>query len=170
MCVRLGSNKMKSIYETSDYTDALIKKGMLEQAGFLVYVDNLNSGGVMPHMGIALGYIIQVPDSDAEEAAQFLAVPYTSAKAPSSEENIDTCPQCGSTNIVRYRSILWLPLLWVLGILFPAAGGRHRRCADCGHSYKLPGSDLGTPFKLLIIFTLFWLLLAYLLSENSFLS
>lgn len=64
---------MKTVYSTSDYPDALIKKGMLEQAGFLVYVENLNSaGGAMPELGFSTGYRIMVPDSDVEEALKFL--------------------------------------------------------------------------------------------------
>lgn len=65
---------MKTVYSTSDYPDALIKKGMLEQAGFLVYVDNLNSaGGAMPHLGYSVGYRIMVSDSDEENALDFLS-------------------------------------------------------------------------------------------------
>ena len=64
---------MKIIYETSDYPDVLIKKGMLEQAGFLVHVDNLNSaGGAMPELGFTVGYRIMVPDDEVSAAERFL--------------------------------------------------------------------------------------------------
>lgn len=85
---------MKPVYSTSDYPDALIKKGMLEQAGFLVYVENLNSaGGAMPHLGYSTGYRIMVPDSDEENALEFLSetVPapgaHTASAAASSDSN-----------------------------------------------------------------------------------
>lgn len=64
---------MKIIYETSDYPDVLIKKGMLEHAGFLVHVDNLNSaGGAMPELGFTVGYRIMVPDDEVLAAKRFL--------------------------------------------------------------------------------------------------
>jgi len=65
---------MKTVYSTSDYPDALIKKGMLEQAGFLVYVENLNSvGGAMPHLGYSAGHRIMVSDSDEDNALELLS-------------------------------------------------------------------------------------------------
>ena len=65
---------MKTVYSTSDYPDALIKKGMLEQAGFLVYVENLNSaGGALPHLGYSAGYRIMVSDSDESNALDLLS-------------------------------------------------------------------------------------------------
>jgi len=76
---------MKTVYSTSDYPDALIKKGMLEQNGFLVYVENLNSaGGALPHLGYSEGYRIMVPDSDEENALEFLSetVPGPGAHLP----------------------------------------------------------------------------------------
>lgn len=76
---------MKTIYSTSDYPDALIKKGMLEQAGFLVYVENLNSaGGALPHLGYSEGYRIMVSDSDENVALELLSetVPGPGAHLP----------------------------------------------------------------------------------------
>lgn len=74
---------MKTIYQTNDYPDVLIKKGMLEQAGFLVYVDNLNSaGGAMPELGFTVGYKVMVPDSDVEEAVAFLS------ETPESQDDV----------------------------------------------------------------------------------
>lgn len=80
---------MKTVYSTSDYPDALIKKGMLEQAGFLVYVENLNSaGGALPHLGYSEGYRIMVSDSDEESALDFLTetVPGSGAHSVTEEK------------------------------------------------------------------------------------
>ncbi len=65
---------MQIIYETSDYPDVLIKKGILEQAGFIVHVDNLHSGGgAMPELGFTVGYRIMVPDDDVHAAKRFIS-------------------------------------------------------------------------------------------------
>lgn len=60
---------MKVVYETADYPEALIKKGILEDSGIPVYVDNLHSaGGAMPELGFTVGYRIMVPDVAEAEA------------------------------------------------------------------------------------------------------
>lgn len=60
---------MKIVYETADYPEVLIKKGIIEDSGIPVYVDNLHSaGGAMPELGFTLGYKIMVPDAAEAEA------------------------------------------------------------------------------------------------------
>ena len=60
---------MKVVYETADYPEVLIKKGILEDSGIPVYVDNLHSaGGAMPQLGFTVGYKVLVPDAAEAEA------------------------------------------------------------------------------------------------------
>lgn len=60
---------MKTVYETSDYPEMLIKKGLLEDSGIPVYVENFHgAGGAMPELGFTLGYRVMVPDSSVGEA------------------------------------------------------------------------------------------------------
>lgn len=142
---------MKTVYSTSDYPDALIKKGMLEQAGFLVYVDNLHASGAMPELGFTVGLTIMVPESDVVEARKMLEETDNVVHIESvATDNIDTCPKCDGWKVVRHRSPLWLPIFWILDTLIPAAGGRHRKCLECGHKYKTDASDLSWPLKILM--------------------
>lgn len=142
---------MKTVYSTSDYPDALIKKGMLEQAGFHVYVDNLHASGAMPEIGFSVGMTIMVPDSDADGARRLLEETDSIVHTESIEQhNVDTCPKCSGWQVVRHRSPFWIPLFWILDTLIPAPGGRHRKCLECGHKYKTDASDLSLPLKILI--------------------
>ncbi|MBO6505282.1 MAG: DUF2007 domain-containing protein [Kordiimonadaceae bacterium] len=82
---------MKIVYETADYPEVLIKKGILEDSGIPVYVDNLHSaGGAMPELGFTLGYKIMVPDAAEAEA---LAIVNDIESELTSEEDKDAGKQ-----------------------------------------------------------------------------
>lgn len=83
---------MKVVYETADYPEVLIKKGILEDSGIPVYVDNLHSaGGAMPELGFTLGYKVMVPDAVEAEA---LAIVHDVESHPKPS---DTEPVIGET-------------------------------------------------------------------------
>ena len=83
---------MKVVYETADYPEVLIKKGILEDSGIPVYVDNLHSaGGAMPELGFTLGYKVMVPDAAEAEA---LAIVHDVEPHP---KTTDTEPVIGET-------------------------------------------------------------------------
>jgi len=66
---------------------------MLEQAGFNVYVPNLNStGGAMPELGFSIGISIMVSDSEVDSALELLAetVPAAGAHMVSKEADLET--------------------------------------------------------------------------------
>jgi len=154
---------MQIIYETSDYTDALIKKGMLEQAGFHVHMDNENAVGVMPYLGIALGQRLWVPDSEASGAKELVSDQPRPQDFPVNGDAIDTCPECGGWQVIRHRSLMWLPFFLVVDVLMAPFGGRHRKCLDCGYKYKTNASDLSWPLKILMgIAILYLLVLAWI--------
>lgn len=64
---------MKIVYRTGDYTDALIKKGLLEQAGFLVQMGNQNFGSTEVALGMVDGFTLNVVDDDFDEVSSLLA-------------------------------------------------------------------------------------------------
>lgn len=150
---------MQIIYETADYTEALIKKGMLEQAGFHVHMDNENAGSTMPYLGLAVGQRLWVPDSEAPQAKALVSDQTLDADLPSNGDAIDECPNCGGWQVVRYRSLLWLPLFLVMDVLMAPVGGRHRQCLDCGCKYKNKQAKSGWLLRLLAFFGVGYLLI-----------
>lgn len=109
---------MKVIYETSDYPDVLIKKGMLEQAGFLVYVDNLNSAAAMPELGFTVGYRILVPEDDAEVAIQLIRDQLPNL-VDDEEEEVTALDQPGTGTVFKLNRsavafVLIFFLVWLL--------------------------------------------------------
>jgi len=153
---------MKIIFETSDYSELLVKKALLDQVGFLVHLDNFEAGSVMPHLGFALGYRLWVPDFEADDACVLLSEAPGGAVSPlADEDKVFCCPECGSDEVVRYRSMLWLPVLYILNILYPAPGGNLRSCIKCGHKYKAKDPALTKPLIALIAFVIMLTLLGW---------
>ena len=149
---------MQIIYETADYTDALIKKGMLEQAGFHVHMDNENAVGVMPYLGIAQGQRLWVPDIEAREAKALVSDPIPTEDIPTGGDAIDACPECGGWQVIRHRSFLWLPFFLIVDVLMAPFGGRHRKCLECGQKYKTDADDLNMPLKILMAIAVLYLI------------
>ena len=115
----------------------------------------------MPYLGFALGYRLWVPDQEFDEARTTLQEKVARAGDPLEDnDKIHCCPDCGSDQVVRYRSILWLPLLWLLDILYPAPGGNLRTCMHCGRNYKAKGPALTGPMQFLILLILFYIIMA----------
>lgn len=152
---------MQIIYETADYADALIKKGMLEQAGFMVHMDNENAVAVMPYLGASLGQRLWVPDSEAVDAKALVSDHKSSEDLLPSGDAIDTCPECGGWQVIRHRSFLWLPFFLIVDVLMAPFGGRHRKCLDCGHKYKTDADDLNLPLKILMGIAVFYMILLF---------
>jgi hypothetical protein len=149
---------MKIAFETSDFGEALVCRAKLEQAGYLVHMDNYNWGCAEPYLGMALGYRLWVPEGDKEEAVNILQE--VTLQLPQYQPN-DICPTCDSDNIVRFRSLIWLPVFWLLGVLVPAPSGNKRHCGNCGRTYKNKGPALTGPQKFLIFYILVWTTLTY---------
>ncbi len=149
---------MQIIFETADYTEALIKKGMLEQAGFSVHMDNENAGSTMPYLTLGVGSRLWVPDAEAAEAKTLVSDQTLSDDLPQQGETIDECPDCGGWQVVRTRSILWLPFFFIVDILMAPVGGPHRTCLDCGCRYKARHSHIGWPMRALILVAITYVL------------
>lgn len=145
---------MKILLESSDYTDVLIKKALLEQEGFLVHMDNFEAGSVMPHLALSLGFRLWVPDEQHEEALAVLREAEVTAVAGNTDavDAIDTCPACGSEDAVRYHSALWLLPLAMLQLFMPAPRGNRRKCLECGAKYKTSDPDIPGSLAFLFAF------------------
>lgn len=155
---------MKVVFETSDYSEALIKRGLLEQSGFLVHMDNAGLGSIMPHMSLALGHRIWVPDSDFDDAVSILNDVTLSDDIPATDEPIDTCPNCGGWKVTRHRSMLWLLLFLVVDVMMAPIGGRKRVCENCGQQFNGETPELTTPIKAVFLGAVLYLLLLAFLS------
>lgn len=151
---------MKTLYETADYSEALVVKGLIEQAGFLVYLSNFNAATAMPHLTPGLGLKVMVAEEDYDAALKVLQTARAANQPTKADvDSIDECPNCGSEHVVRFRSIIWLPVLWVMGLLYPVPGGNMRRCCECCTNYKAKGPAVTRPFKIAISVFLLYLML-----------
>ncbi|MCJ9429710.1 putative signal transducing protein [Kordiimonas marina] len=72
---------MTPFWESSDFTEALVVKGLLEHAGFAVHMDNFNMASVLPHVTFAGGYRLWVPDEDVQAAERVIAEARAQAEA-----------------------------------------------------------------------------------------
>jgi|GEM_PF-1771250 len=142
---------MKILFETADYSEALVIQSLLEQAGFPAFIDSFNTLTAMPHLTAGLGLRVMVPDDDFIDAQKLLAeVRAENAPAKATEDSIDTCPKCGSEDVARYTSLLVLPILYALSVFYPVPLGNKRVCGACGHRYKTKGPAIAGPLKLVL--------------------
>ncbi|WP_286828648.1 MULTISPECIES: putative signal transducing protein [Kordiimonas] len=144
---------MKTLYETVDYSEALVIKALLEQAGFLVYLDGMHTLAACPHWTVGLGLRLYVAQADFDPATHLLLeVRRENVFGLATEDSVDACPKCGWEDIVRYTSLLVLPILVALGLLLPVPNGNKRACNTCGHKYKTKGPAIAGPLKLVLFF------------------
>ncbi|WP_417460503.1 putative signal transducing protein [Kordiimonas sp.] len=153
---------MRILFESSDYTDVLVKKALLDQEGFLVHMDNFEAGSIMPHLALSQGYRLWVPDDEFQEALALLSPQATSGASVAPEDCIDTCPTCSSDRVVRYRAPIWLPVFVLLDFLIPSPHGNRRKCLGCGHIYKTSAPELTRP--LVILFFMVGVIVLFALS------
>ncbi len=144
-------DEVRILFESSDYTDVLVKKALLDQEGFLVHLDNFEAGSIMPHLALSQGYRIWVADDEFEQALALLSDKPVVVTQPVAEDQIDSCPKCDSENVARYRSPLWLPVFILLDFLIPGPQGNRRKCLSCGHIYKTSDPELTKPLVILFI-------------------
>lgn len=105
---------MKIVYRTGDYTDALIKKGLLEQAGFLVQMGNQNFGSTEVALGMVDGFTLNVVDDDFDEVSALLKdIDQASARVQFSEadDDEDTAPVIGEGYLPNKNTMFWLGAL-----------------------------------------------------------
>jgi transcription elongation factor Elf1 len=153
---------VKLVFRTGDYSDFLVRSSILEAAGLHVHSDNAQSYSAMPELGLTDGYRLWVLDDDFDEAYEILkGEPFKPELPEIEEDKIHSCTACGSSSVVRYRSIVWLPVMWALGLLLAAPGGNMRKCQDCGHSYKTKGPALTRPLKIYFAYQLLLIALIF---------
>jgi hypothetical protein len=89
------------------------------------------------------GVRVQVPDTDAAAAREFLAA---DAPQPSPGADDIPCPACGSHRTAPDETFRRLAFLSILLLQFPAVCPRGRwRCMDCRHSFLPPKFSPPTP-------------------------
>ena len=134
----------------------------LEQHDIPVFVADAGVVGMDWMYSNAVGGVkVQVPERDAQRAAELLHAPADEPAAPTSEEVADVpvsretaatdeatpdeprCTRCGSAEVYRvpWRRGLFFLLYLILGLALPVASKRYQ-CDHCGASYRrLPGRD-----------------------------
>jgi len=138
---------MKILFETSDFGEALVVRAKLEQAGFLVHLDNYNWGCAEPYMGMALGYRVWGAAIDHDEA-KILIQPVSGV--PEDYDPLEACHSCKSDAVIRYRSLIWTLIFVLIHSYLLPPGGNKRRCIDCGHRYKEKGPAITGPMKIVL--------------------
>ncbi|NVJ97207.1 MAG: hypothetical protein HWE25_03585 [Alphaproteobacteria bacterium] len=148
---------MKLLYETADYSEALVLKALIEQAGYFVHLDGFNATTAMPHLTAGIGLRLWVHEGEHAEVSALIADTRSeNLQDKATDESLDECPSCGSENVVRYSSMWLLPILWVMNLLYPVPPGNRRACRDCGCRFKSKGPTFAGPLR---VFLLLWLVL-----------
>jgi hypothetical protein len=138
-----------------------VVKSAVEQAGFLVHLQDFHTATAMPYLTPGFGLKLMVADEDYHAAREMLeSIRAEHKEATADAASIDECPTCGSGDVVRFRSVFWFPLLWVMGRLVAAPGGNMRHCRNCHTAYKTEGPAITRPMKTAIaVFILLVLLI-----------
>lgn len=108
---------MKIVYRTSDYTDALIKKGIIEQAGYLVQMGNQNFGSTEVALGMVDGFTLNVVDDEVEEVTKLLdelAEETAGDHAFEELEGENDQPLPGRGYLPKKGTLLWLAAIILL--------------------------------------------------------
>jgi len=129
---------MTPFWESSDFTEALVVKGLLEQAGFAVHMDNFNMSAALPNIGFMTGYRLWVADEDASAAEALIKQAQADAEQKQDEEEDEptlACPRCGSGDTFRYGAIPFF-LLFLYGAPGLIPKGNFCRCRSCGKRFR----------------------------------
>lgn len=111
--------------------EAYCARGFLAANGFDVVIFNEEHLNMNAALRIALGgYTLAVPEACLPSARALLDE--IAATPPLAIEEEETCPVCGSRDLVRLKNWLWLPLIVMFGIPF-IPPRRRVKCRSCGH-------------------------------------
>lgn len=64
---------MKLVFRAGDYSEFLVTKSQLEQAGFHVFSDNAQSYSTIPELGLTDGYRLWIADDEYDKAIKLLS-------------------------------------------------------------------------------------------------
>ena len=98
---------MKVIFQTSDYTDFLVRRSVLEQAGVPAHADGAESLVAMPELGFSEGYRIWVLDDDFDQAHSLL-------ESNATEPSQDNVLQILSLGSIKFSK----PMRWLFVAVF----------------------------------------------------
>ena len=147
---------MKLLFRTSDYSDFLIRRSVLESAGLHVHADNFESYSAMPELGMSDGYRLWVLDDDYDQGLRLLDESAGESDLPgefieTDIDRIDSCPKCGSSDVIRYRKFSFELILWFIGMLVPGSGGGVRACRACEYKYEAEGAVLVRSYRVMVL-------------------
>jgi len=115
--------------------EANLVKSQLESAGIPGFVADEHTVGMNWLYSNALGGVkVQVPESQAYEAQQILAL--ETELSATCESDAETCPECGSKNTVDFLDKRNTFLTWLLLGLPSFLPTEKKRCNDCGHRWR----------------------------------
>jgi predicted RNA-binding Zn-ribbon protein involved in translation (DUF1610 family) len=121
----------------SNYVDAHIARGVLEEEGINCWLKDENTLTIDPILTNAVGGIkLMVVRSQAERAAEILTNLRNEARASI------TCPKCQSHNIEQVstprKASNWLTALSTFFLSsFSVAPDKVNHCFDCGHEFEI---------------------------------
>jgi len=155
----LIGERMKLIFRTGDYSDFLVRRSLLEQAGLHVHSDNFDSYSAMPELGLSDGYRLWIVDEEYDEAVSLLTKVNEDCRVGEGQAGEGTgdfiaCPKCGSAQTVLYGAFSFVPLLWFFGFLIPAPIGNRRVCRSCGEKFKVERAAINGALTAIISITI----------------
>jgi Protein of unknown function (DUF2007). len=131
------SKIMRRLTTVSNSIEATFLQHALEMEGINSFITNEHTSTMLPHFYGMLGHGIQimVSETDYEKAKEILAV-------RQNENQIRTCPNCGSSNIgfgMRGKKRLGVRLLIFLSLFVVVPMGNIKNkyyCKDCGEDFE----------------------------------
>ena len=128
---------MRRLTTLSNSIEATFLQHALDMEGIDSFITNEHTSTMLPHLYGMLGHGIQimVRDTDYERARQILV-------RKENENQIRTCPNCGSSNIgfgMKGKKRLGDHLLIFLSLIVAAPMGNIKNkhyCKDCGEDFE----------------------------------
>lgn len=115
-----------------DTGEALVIRSMLEAAGVSVFLANENMASM--HYAVAADIVIRQNDKCRAEQIMSDVSVFPSAAARMQEEDVDSCPSCGSTHVFKY--VGEVPVFGDFGKSKAFPGSPWRKCLQCASFFR----------------------------------
>ena len=114
-------------------TEAHIAAGRVEAEGIPVHLHGINHVSANWLLAVALGGVkLQVPSQFVNQAREVLETEYEMG-----EDELEKCPECGSSDITSHTSSWKLSILAIHLLYIPLPWRKDQaQCRDCGHKWK----------------------------------
>ena len=136
-------NEYLTLRTYDSLVDAEIDFAKLADEELRVFINNRNTANILPHYSLAIGGIkIQIHKDDLEKGLEAISYDINREQdvdeifeIASKEEKL-ACPNCGSSNYFREKSII-AGLLFLLLIVIPLSIPKNfYHCSKCDHRWK----------------------------------